>query len=423
MLNRYIGNKKAILKPIIDHIKMNVPVGGRVCDAFSGSLAVSLELKKEGYVVSTNDINLFSHFYGRHLIEQCEIPDLDLSLFDIFNINEYADQAQSYIEKNLKNSESYKFLNNDINCEKFKKIVAVYLYLDNLTNSPIPETRDSYFFDTYTEEGKDSYFESQRGTSGNRKFFTPSNGLKLDLIMNQIRAWRKSGALREGVFFYTLTCSVIDALEKVSNTQGTYHDFPRVNYDSRALNELKLIPPSYEDIISEQRNHIIGKAEDSIEFVSRLPEQDLLYLDPPYNFRQYTSYYFLPNVICEYSDIDDLSSYFSNVQFVRGQNMANDFTSTFSKKNLFIDSLKNLISNIDTSSVLMSYFDGRNHWNNTKEENDHKGKEVLLDFFNSELFQKESTELIPFERLNYQSYGGHKAKYVKEFLFSGVKAQ
>jgi adenine-specific DNA-methyltransferase len=102
MLNRYIGNKKAILKPIIDHIKMNVPEGGRVCDAFSGSLAVSLELKKEGYVVSTNDINLFSHFYGKHLIEQCDIPDLDISLFDIFNINEYVDQAQSYIEKNLK---------------------------------------------------------------------------------------------------------------------------------------------------------------------------------------------------------------------------------------------------------------------------------------------------------------------------------
>lgn len=422
MLNRYLGNKKSILKPIIDHIKMKVPKGGRVCDAFSGSLAVSLELKKEGYVVSTNDINLFSHFYGKHLIEQCDVPDLDLLSFDIININEYVDQAQNHIEKTLKNSESYTFLNNEINCEKYQKIVAIYFYLDNLTNSPIPETHDSYFFDTYTEEGKDSYFESQRGNSGYRKFFTPSNGLKLDLIMNQIRAWRKSGALREGIFFYTLICSVIDALEKVSNTQGTYHDFPRGNYDSRALNELRLIPPSYDDIISEPKNHIIGKAEDSIEFVSRLPQQDLLYLDPPYNFRQYTSYYFLPNVICEYSDIENLSRYFSNVKFVRGQNMTNNFTSTFSKKKLFIDSLRKLISNIDTTFVLMSYFDGRNHWNNTTGENDHKGKEVLLDFFNSELFKKERTELIPFERLNYQSYGGHKAKYVNEFLFSGDKA-
>ncbi|WP_331351225.1 DNA adenine methylase [Cellvibrio sp. UBA7671] len=419
MLNRYIGNKKSILEPIISQVKEKLPNGGRVCDAFSGSLAVSFELKKEGYEVSTNDINLFSHFYGKHLIEQCSLPEIELASFNIDNVDKHINQAQLILDRGISGAEDYSFLRNKKNSHRFQKLLTVYLYLNNLMDGK--PKGNSYFFDTYTEEGKNSHFESQRGTIGRRKFFTPSNGRRLDLVMNQIRKWNKDGVLEDGYFKYTLVCSVIDALEKVSNTQGTYHDFPRDKYDSRAHIPLMLYPPNFDGIISKKKKHIIGRCEDSIEFVSKIPSQDLLYLDPPYNFRQYTSYYFLPNVLCEYIDMDDLKIYFDNVQFVRGQNMTNDFNSSFSKKNEFIKSLYNLVKNCDTKNVLMSYFDGRNHWNNTADGTDVEGKEVLLKFFNSELFIAGTCDLIPFDRLNYQSYGGHKAKFIKEFLFSGVK--
>ena len=184
---------------------------------------------------------------------------------------------------------------------------------------------------------------------------------------------------------------------------------------------LVLVPPSYDGIISNETNHIIGLSEDSIDFVKRLPKQDLLYLDPPYNFRQYTSYYFLPNVICEYIDITHLETYFNNVEVVRWQNMSNDFISTFSKKNQFMQSLEQLVKNCNTTCVLMSYFDGRNHWNNSTARNDQKGKDVLVKFFTSSIFKEHSFNIIPFERLNYQSYGGHQAKFVNEFLFYGEK--
>ena len=82
-------------------------------------------------------------------------------------------------------------------------------------------------------------------------------------------------------------------VEKISNTQGTYHDFQREVYDERALHDLTLRIPPFDDVISTQNEHIIGKAQDSLRFIKRVPHHKLLYLDPPYNFRQYTSYYFM----------------------------------------------------------------------------------------------------------------------------------
>lgn len=421
MLNRYLGNKKAIIQPIMNEIRSRVPAEGLVCDAFSGSLAVAFELKKAGYVVACNDINLFSHFYGKHLIEQCELPDLDLTRF--FDTNELKTLTKEslIIMSSLIGGEGYDFLKKEDNQEKYLKIIVIYVYLNKLISTEGIKPEHRYFYNTYTEEGNASYFESSRGSKGHRRFFKPSNGLKLDLLMEQLRGWFKNGKFKDSYLYYTLICSVIDAVEKVSNTQGTYHDFPRKKYDSRSLNDLVLTYPTFDGVIAPFKKHIVGKSEDSIDFVKKLPMQDLLYLDPPYNFRQYTSYYFLPNVICEYAEIEDLDGYFSEVKHVRGQNMSNDYKSSFSKKREFISSLEKLVSNCECKNVVMSYFDGRNHWNNTSFNNDHKGIEILSDFFRSKLFLDGSLQVLPFERLNYQSYGGHKARYINELLFMGVK--
>ena len=72
-------------------------------------------------------------------------------------------------------------------------------------------------------------------------------------------------------------------------------------------------------------------------------EFDLAYLDPPYNFRQYTSYYFMLNLLSSHAEIDDLDGFFSRIEFVRGQNMDTDFKSSFCSKASFVPSLKKLI--------------------------------------------------------------------------------
>lgn len=424
MLNRYLGNKSSIIESIEKIIAENSSAGDMVCDPFSGSLVVSFALKKMGFQVACNDINLFSHFYGKHLIEQCDITDISIENYIPSNLlSKYSEIADDRISFLRNSNDGFNFLSDESNIESYRKILSVIEYLNGVANEVERiDGSDSFIFDTYTEEGLNSYFKSSRGSEGRRRFFKPKNGKRIDRILSKVRSWRADGLLDEGYLYYTVICSLLDATEKVSNTQGTYHDFPREKYDSRSNLDLILLPPDFDGIISDDKTHIVGFCEDSLEFIQKVPEHSVLYLDPPYNFRQYTSYYFLPNVICEYCDISDLEDYFDSVQHVRGQNMSNDFTSSFSKKSEFIDSLNKLVSGSKSRSVVMSYFDGRNHWNNTSSPKDKIGKDVLSDFFSGELFVKDSMSCLPVDRLNYQSYGGHKARVVSEYLFLGERS-
>ena len=424
MLNRYLGNKSSIIGPIEEMIAGNAKRGDLVCDPFSGSLVVSFSLKKMGFRVACNDVNLFSHFYGKHLIEQCSISEINLnSLISKKLSDKYLVMSDKKIVLLRNGLSGFDFLSKKSNRDRYRDTLAIILYLndvaDEISNS---ESADSYIFDTYTEEGKSSYFKSLRGSEGNRRFFKGKNGKRIDRILSKVREWRLGGLLDQGYLYFTIICSLVDAIEKVSNTQGTYHDFPRKKYDSRSDLGLKLLPPDFDGVISRKKSHIVGYCEDSLEFIRAIPRHSVLYLDPPYNFRQYSSYYFLPNVICEYCDIPDLKEYFSLVEHVRGQNMSNDFTSSFSKKKEFVKSLYKLVSRSKSDSVMMSYFDGRNHWNNTTSPSDKVGEEILTEFFNGDLFARDSMSCLPVDRLNYQSYGGHKASVVSEYLFLGERA-
>ena len=51
MLNRYLGNKSSIIKPIERVIAENSVAGDMVCDPFSGSLVVSFALKNMGFKI------------------------------------------------------------------------------------------------------------------------------------------------------------------------------------------------------------------------------------------------------------------------------------------------------------------------------------------------------------------------------------
>ena len=151
----------------------------------------------------------------------------------------------------------------------------------------------------------------------------------------------------------------------------------------------------------------------------RAPAHRVLYLDPPYNFRQYTSYYFMLNLLSKHAEVDDLDEFFSELEYVRGQNMADDFKSTFCSKKAFMPSLRTIIERADTEHVVISYFDGRNHWGSFKSEHaESDGRKAIEEFLASDLFEAGSARCIPVDRLNYQSYGGFKAKKVSEYLFT-----
>ncbi len=102
--------------------------------------------------------------------------------------------------------------------------------------------------------------------------------------------------------------------------------------------------------------------------------------------------------------------------------MADDFPSTFCKSSQFIQSLDLLISRARTDWIILSYFDGKNHWNDFKLDSNGMGFDLISGFFATELFDAATVEVVPVSRQNYQSYGGYKSRAVEEWLFIARKA-
>ena len=418
MIQRYLGNKNSIADHILREVGRFCQPGDIVCDIFSGTISMSMALKRSGYRVVSNDISIFSYHYANCYLRNNTIPAFDLGLLGI-NGADYENIAQEVIEKK-KDEVGFSFLRNQQLYELYKNLIIVLVYLERIETTDIAkEFQAHYIYNTYTEKGENSYFRSLRGTEGHRRFFTPDNGKRIDNILNKIREWNDNQLLSE--VQYSLLISILcESIEKISNTQGTYHDFQRELYDERALHDLTLRIPPFDDVISTQNEHIIGRAQDSLRFIKEVPDHRLLYLDPPYNFRQYTSYYFMLNLICNYCTIKNLNKYFKNVKFVRGQNMDDDFDSTFCKSDKFIESLRQLISDARTQYVIMSYYDGRNHENKGTRRKDN-GIAAIIELFRSDIFKAGSFEQLAFERTNYQSFQGHTADKCNEYLFIAEK--
>jgi adenine-specific DNA methylase len=404
MLQRYLGNKNVLIEPIIKIISDLAEPGDLICDAFSGSLAVSIALKKNGYRVAANDVNLLSWIYGTAYLLNSNLPKVVLDeLFDGFEDRRISGATGKKTSR--------------FRTQQWRYLLA---NIDAPYQNDVPRSeRRSDLFHHYCEQGSRSNYKSSRGSTGRRRFFSASNARRIDRALSRIRWWWQSDLIGDEIRCL-LTACLLDAIEKVSNTQGTYHDFPREFYDPRSLKPIEIKLPKV-DLMKGRSDHMIGKSKDSLEFILQVPKHRVLYLDPPYNFRQYTAYYFLPNLVASYCEIDDLDTYFNDIQHVRGQNMSDDFTSTFCSAKAFMPSLRKLVERSKTKFVVMSYFDGKNHWSDFKSEADHQGRLEIERFFSSDMFVSGTMTCLPLDRLNYQSYGGYEARMVKEFLFVAEK--
>jgi adenine-specific DNA-methyltransferase len=130
---------------------------------------------------------------------------------------------------------------------------------------------------------------SSASTAG-RTFFTEENASKLDGMRAQIKSWRSAALLSDLEEKYLLA-ALVDAADRVANTAGTY--YAHLKHISRkavkpvALRVPQITKNSYENICN------LKPAND----VVRSHRSDLLYLDPPYNERDYSGYYHLPETI------------------------------------------------------------------------------------------------------------------------------
>ncbi|MDP5045130.1 MAG: DNA adenine methylase, partial [Leeuwenhoekiella sp.] len=128
--------------------------------------------------------------------------------------------------------------------------------------------------------------------AANRLYFSAENGKKIDAIRNQIEIWYVQKEIEEDLYYFLLA-SLLESADKVANTASVYGAYLK-KIKKSAQKPLVMQPAEFQitsgnhDVFNEDSNALIKKIEG-----------DILYLDPPYNARQYGANYHLLNTIAK----------------------------------------------------------------------------------------------------------------------------
>lgn len=289
---RFIGNKINLLNNIQKFIDNHVPEADTFCDLFSGTTSVASQAKTKGLQVYSNDLMYFSYCLQKGLIENSCKP-----LF-----------------KNWKNA---------FKCE-YSPIEYFNDLPQNLMEKLPLEKR---------------FIQNNYSPDGDRMYLTRFNSLRIDYIRNTIEDWKNTQLIDEYEYFYLLAC-VIASVPLFSNISGTYGAFNKF-WDKRALRNFEIKPLP---VIESNRNNKAFN-EDGINLLTKI-SGDILYLDPPYNSRQYLPNYHLLETIARY-DFPELHGY-------TGQRI-NDAHSDFCSKQKATHALEKVLENAQFKHIIMSY--------------------------------------------------------------------
>lgn len=426
-MDKYIGNKKVIVDGIEAFLKKKKIKKGMFIDIFAGTTNVSQYFKQKGYSIICNDINDFSYVFGKVYVENNAFPKFERLLssdefigFDI-NENDY-DRNLDYIKRKIEGDKLFgTSYYEKVNFENgIKPLIKVLQYLNNVDISRLNAV-ESLFYDYYCIEGDKAEYVSSRGTTGKRNYFLPENAKKLGKILSVIKNWRNKELINEMECYILLVC-VIEEVTLNANVNGTFHDFNRKKLYPNAEAKLVLKPIMLNIVDVPSEYYVFkcdaNKIKDDAEFSQIDISDSILYIDPPYNFRQYSAYYHMINFIAKYCEIDDVLAYAKGFKYVRGQNMTDNFNSQYCYKDSFIPALESLILGIKSKHVLISYYDENNHWNHGKEKISMEGRKSIVGIFKSiGEFEKYDKQPYTIERKNYQSQSGGRKKMVDELLF------
>lgn len=194
-------------------------------------------------------------------------------------------------------------------------------FLNNLKES------EGFVFHNYSENGKEG-----------RLYFSAANGKKIDAIRQQIEIWKKSEEITEDDYYFLLA-SLIESADKVANTASVYGAYLK-QLKKSAQKELILKPALF--AINSNKHQVFNA--DSNALIKEI-KGDILYLDPPYNERQYGSNYHLLNTIAKYDSFVPQGK----------TGLRNYYRSDYCKKNEVKNSFEELIKNANFKYIFLSY--------------------------------------------------------------------
>lgn len=472
-MEKYMGNKSKFCSIIYDEINNYIELNGNVTmfDPFAGTTNVSRYFKSNGVNIICNDINDLTYALAKAYIETSKLPTFSKLYKDIDFKKRILSlkKTQIFVEKKSKlisenhNTTSIEFLKK-INGTRYLEILV---FLSYFCDSHDYQADFNFFQDNYCEGGKnsryvnlvykktlekikakyndtkigfliDSFFEYpydenilieiknclheindlqsfscvnkiiQKGNVvGERMFFSVQHGKRLDHILNTIMHWLKNDLITKNEYYVLLT-SIIETVCIFSNTSATYQAFYK-GYRANTLQSFRLIIPE----IDETRIKSKIYKEDAYSLIPKI-NADVIYLDPPYNWRQYDSNYHLLNTIARLYDIEDKELFFSEIVGASGENRIRKLQYTsFNKRSTFEETLLIPLSHSKCKIVALSYSDsGSNH----KRENIDSTLEIITNFFsNKEMFS--DFKIIKVKSKNFESRKGNKKEEINELLF------
>ena len=177
--------------------------------------------------------------------------------------------------------EYYSFVLNQNYIANHTPIIRANKLIETLNNTPLKKGK---IFTHYA-----------LGDGSGRQYFSDENAMKIDGIREQISVWRQSGFIDEKEFYFLLT-SLLESSDSVANTACVYGAFLK-RLKKSATKELVLSPAVFE---LTQNSHQVFN-ENANDLITKICG-DILYLDPPYNAREYGANYHLLNTIALYDD-------------------------------------------------------------------------------------------------------------------------
>ena len=298
---RFIGNKEKLLNHIYRTATSTGLTEGKFCDFFSGTTNVGRFFKQKGFNVVSCDI-----LYSSYVLQK------------------------AYIQNNTE--PAFKKLLNSISPHQKEKLFTSPLELIQSYLSSLKGIK-GFIYKNYTEEGT-------RNSEFQRKYFTATNGMKIDAIRTRIERWKKDKMINNDEYFILLA-SLIESVPFYANISGVYAAFLK-NYDPRALKEIMLRPIK---IYKSNKKHPVFYGN-SMQLLNNL-DIDILYIDPPYNNRQYGGNYHLLETIAKYDN--------PKINGKTGMRNYDEQKSDFCNENSALLFLDEIAKNLKYKVLLLSY--------------------------------------------------------------------
>lgn len=204
--------------------------------------------------------------------------------------------------------------NEEFKEEKIKKII------DNYNEIRPEELEDNYFSDNF---------------SGN--YYHYDDAKKIGYVREDIENKYKNQEINEREYHILVSC-LLYSMDRISNTVGHYESF--LNTEPK-FKDLKI---SYINVKKYQaKSHIYN--EDANQLVRNI-DVDVMYVDPPYNARQYANFYHLLENVAKWKKPE----VFNKAKKMERKNIMSEYSKSNAKA-VFED----LIENIRAKYIIVSY--------------------------------------------------------------------